>query len=112
MSSFNHREILNQENNEGIYIRPISIRFNKIYTNHTKYYMINPNWTIQQLYEFIKPYILIDFELNNFCIIQNNYPLSENSKLIPILIPIPITNTIKINEMFKNLNDLSFYIKN
>jgi hypothetical protein len=26
--------------------------------------MINPNWTTQQFYEFIKPYVFIDFEPN------------------------------------------------
>ena len=105
MTTFTTRAELNQELSEGQHFRPISARFKKVYTTNVKYYMINPDWTTQQFYEFIKPYVLIDFELERFDIVEAGLPLSERAA------PIRISNNIKIREMFANLDSLTFYIR-
>ena len=105
MTSFTTRDALDQESNEGQYFRPIPIRFKKVFTNNIKYYMINPDWTTQQFYEFIKPYVTIDFELVPFDIVEAGLPMSEHAA------PIRITSNIKIREMFANLDNLTFYIR-
>lgn len=105
MSTFSTREALNQESNEGRFIRPVSVRFKKIYTTNVKYYMINPNWTTQQFYEFIKPYVLIDFELASFDIVEAGRPRGELAD------PVRITNNVTVNEMFSEINELTFYIR-
>jgi hypothetical protein len=105
MTTFTTRSALNQELSEGQHFRPISARFKKVYTTNVKYYMINPDWTTQQFYEFIKPYVLIDFELGHFDIVEAGLPMSERDN------PIRISNNIKIREMFNNLDSLTFYIR-
>ena len=105
MTSFTTRDALNQELSEGRSFRPISVRFKKVFTSNVKYYMINPDWTTQQFYEFIKPYVLIDFELAAFDIVEAGLPMSERAA------PIRISNNIKIREMFENLESLTFYIR-
>jgi hypothetical protein len=105
MTTFTTRDALNQELSEGQHFRPISIRFKKVFTTNVKYYMVNPDWTTQQFYEFIKPYVLIDFELERFDIVEAGLPLSERAA------PIRISNNIKIREMFANLDSLTFYIR-
>ena len=105
MSAFTSRELLDQESNEGQYFRPISVRFKKVSTNNIKYYMINPDWTTRQLYEFIKPYIVIDFELVPFDIVEVGLPLAERAEAVQI------TNNIRVREMFRNLDHLCFYVR-
>jgi hypothetical protein len=102
MSTFTTRSDLNQESND---MRPICVRFKKVYTTNVKFYMINPNWTTQQFYEFIKPYVFIDFEILRFEIVEAGRPGSEQADSIRI------TNNITVNEMFANLNELTFYIR-
>ncbi len=101
MSTFTTRNDLQQESNG----RPSCIRFKKVYTTNVKFYMINPNWTTRQLYEFIKPYVFIDFEISDFEIVQAGQPGAEQAT------PIRITNNTTMNEMFDNLDDLTFYIR-
>ena len=105
MTSFTTRDALNQELSEGRSFRPISVRFKKVFTTNVKYYMINPDWTTEQFYEFIKPYIMIDFELAPFDIVEAGLPMSERAT------PIRITSNIKVREMFENLDSLTFYIR-
>ena len=105
MTTFTTRDALDQESNEGQYFRPIPIRFKKVFTNNIKYYMINPDWTTEQFYEFIKPYVMIDFELAPFDIVEAGLPMSEHAA------PIRITNNIKIREMFNEFENLTFYIR-
>lgn len=105
MTTFTTRDELNQELSEGQHFRPISIRFKKVFTTNVKYYMVNPDWTTQQFYEFIKPYIAIDFELVPFDIVEAGLPLSERAA------PIRISSNIKIREMFANFENLTFYIR-
>ena len=105
MTTFTTRDELNQELSEGQYFRPISVRFKKVFTTNVKYYMVNPDWTTQQFYEFIKPYIAIDFELVPFDIVEAGLPLSERAA------PIRISSNIKIREMFANFENLTFYIR-
>ena len=105
MTTFTTRDALDQESNEGQYFRPIPIRFKKVFTNNIKYYMINPDWTTEQFYEFIKPYVTIDFELVPFDIVEAGLPMSEHA------VPIRISSNIKIREMFENFENLTFYIR-
>jgi len=105
MTTFTTRDALDQESNEGQYFRPISVRFKKVFTNNIKYYTINPDWTIEQFHEFIKPYVAIDFELAPFDIVEAGLPMSEHAQAIRI------TNNIKVREMFTNLDQLTFYIR-
>jgi len=105
MTSFTTRAALNQELSDGQHFRPISARFKKVFTTNIKYYMINPDWTTKQFYEFINPYVLIDFELSLFDIVEAGLPLSEHAN------PIRISNNIKIREMFNDLDNLTFYIR-
>ena len=105
MTTFTTRSELNQELSEGQHFRPISVRFKKVFTTNVKYYMINPDWTTQQFREFIKPYVLIDFEIENFDIVEAGLPHSEYAS------PIRISNNIKIREMFENFDSLTFYIR-
>ena len=105
MTTFTTRDELNQELSEGQHFRPISVRFKKVFTTNVKYYMVNPDWTTQQFYEFIKPYIAIDFELVPFDIVEAGLPLSERAA------PIRISSNIKIREMFVNFENLTFYIR-
>jgi hypothetical protein len=67
--------------------------------------MINPDWTTEQFYEFIKPYVTIDFELVPFDIVEAGLPMSEHAA------PIRISSNIKIREMFENFENLTFYIR-
>ena len=105
MTSFTTRDALNQELTEGRNFRPMSDRFKKVFTTNEKYYMINHDWTTEQFYEFIKPYIMIDFELAPFDIVEAGLPMSERAT------PIRITSNIKVREMFENLDSLTFYIR-
>ena len=105
MTTFTTRDALNQELSEGQHFRPISVRFKKVFTTNIKYYMINPDWTTYQFYEFIKPYVLIDFELSNFDIVEAGLPMSEHA------VPIRVSSNIKIREMFENFENLTFYIR-
>ena len=105
MTTFTTRDELNQELSDGQHFRPISVRFKKVFTTNVKYYMVNPDWTTQQFYEFIKPYIAIDFELVPFDIVEAGLPLSERAA------PIRISSNIKIREMFANFENLTFYIR-
>lgn len=105
MTTFITRDILNQESNDGQYFRPISVRFKKVYTTNVKYYMANPDWTTQQFYEFIKPYVTIDFELVSFDIVEAGLLMSERAA------PIRISSNIKLREMYNNLDNLTFYVR-
>ena len=105
MTTFTTRSELNQELSEGQHFRPISVRFKKVFTTNVKYYMINPDWTTYQFYEFIKPYVLIDFDLVHFDIVVAGLPMSERDN------PIRISKNIKVREMFNNLDSLTFYIR-
>jgi hypothetical protein len=105
MTTFTTRDALNQELSEGRNFRPISVRFKKVFTTNVKYYMINPDWTTEQFYEFIKPYVMIDFEMAPFDIVEAGLPMSERAA------PIRISNNIKVREMFENLDGLTFYIR-
>jgi hypothetical protein len=67
--------------------------------------MTNPYWTTQQLYEFIKPYVFIDFEISDFEIVRAGQRGAEEAT------PIRITNNITMNEMFANLDEETFYIR-
>jgi hypothetical protein len=67
--------------------------------------MTNPNWTTRELYEFIKPYVFIDFEISDFEIVQAGQRGAEQAT------PIRITNNITMNEMFANLDEETFYIR-
>ena len=99
------RQELNPEINNGQYFNSITLRFKKVFTTNIKFYTVCPDWTTQQLVEFIKPYVAIDFELEQFDIVESGLELSELAN------PIRISGNIKISEMFRNLNQLCLYIR-
>ena len=95
----NSRNALIQESNNGIWI---TLRVKKVYTTNVRLYLINPDWTTQQLVDFIKPYVAIDFELAQFDLVEAGQETGP---------AIRITSNIKISEMFGNLEYLCFYVR-
>jgi hypothetical protein len=104
-SNSNSRHELNPEFNNGQYFNSVTIRFKKVFTTNIKFYTVCPDWTTQQLVEFIKPYVAVDFEIEQFDIVESGLPLSELAN------PIRISSNIKISEMFGNMNQLCLYIR-
>ena len=105
IQSNSSRQELNPEFNNGQYFNSVTIRFKKVFTTNIKFYTVCPDWTTQQLVEFIKPYVAVDFELEQFDIVESGLPLSELAN------PIRISGNIKISEMFGNVNQLCLYIR-
>ena len=44
----------------------ISIYFKVVYTKKIKYYDIETSWNLLELYNYLKPLVLNDFNINNF----------------------------------------------
>ena len=82
----------------------ISIYFKEAWTSNTKYYLINPIWNQEQLYAYLKPFILSHFNIANFEIIEMGENLAENAP------PINIGNVL-LGQKYGAGLEVSFYIR-
>lgn len=101
----NSRLALDPENNNGRAFTPVTIRFKLVYTTGIRFYTVCPDWTTRQLMEFIRPYVIIDFQLNEFEIVEAGLPLAERAE------PIRISGNLKICDIVNNMNYLCLYIR-
>ena len=70
----NSRRELNPEYNDGISFTPATIRFKLAFSTTVRFYTICPDWTTRQLKNFIRPYVTVDFGLENFDIVEKAEP--------------------------------------
>ena len=101
----NNRQNLNPEQNDGQQFTPVTIRFKLVYTTSIRFYTVCPDWTTRQLLKFIRPYVTIDFGLDDFDIVVSGQPMSERA------IALRISSNIKVRDITDNMNYLCFYIR-
>lgn len=101
----NSRTILDPEFNEGQSFTPVTIRFKLVYTTVIRFYTVCPDWTTRQLKEFIGPYVLTDFGLEDFDIVETRQPGDEQAR------PIRISSNIKVSQILSNMSYLCMYIR-
>ena len=87
----------------------ISVYFKLARSEHTKNYLINPFWTISELYQHLQPLIESDFQLTKFELVETgqNIPgtFAEDSKALN-----PEDNLVLWSKFGHKLNT-SFYIR-
>jgi hypothetical protein len=66
---------------------------------------VNPDWTIKQLTDFIAPYIIPDFGLNEFELVNIGQAEAEYAQHI-----YPSTS-IKISDLYPGENDIYCYVR-
>lgn len=101
----NSRYSLNPELNDGQQFVPITIRFKLVYTTAIRYYTVCPDWTIWQMMEFIKPYVLVDFGLEQFDIVLVGQPMAERGDALRI------SNNAKVCDISNNMDYLCLYVR-
>ena len=101
----NMRRILDPETNSGIQFTPLTIRFKLVYTTSIRFYTVCPDWTTRELYNFIRPYVSVDFGLENFDIVLAGQPESEEANAIIM------SNNLKISDVISRLNSVTMYIR-
>jgi hypothetical protein len=101
----NSRYALNPELNDGQPFVPITIRFKLVYTTAIRYYTVCPDWTICQMMEFIKPYVLLDFGLEQFDIVLVGQPMAERGDALRI------SNNAKVYNISNNMDYLCLYVR-
>ena len=82
----------------------ISTYFKEAWTSNTKCYLINPIWNQEQLYAYLKPFILTDFNISAFVIIAMGEKLAENA------LPINLGDALLEQKYGPHL-EVSFYIR-
>jgi hypothetical protein len=101
----NNRRDLNPEYNDSQSFTPVTIRFKLVYSTTIRFYTICPDWTTRQLKNFIRPYVAIDFGLENFDIIEAGLPDAERAHAFRI------SSNLKIRDIVSNMEYLCFYIR-
>jgi hypothetical protein len=101
----NNRRALDPELNDGQSFQPVTIRFKLVYTTTIRFYTICPDWTTRQLKEFIRPYVSIDFALEDFDIVETRLQGDEQAR------PIQISSNIKVRDVLSNMSYLCMYIR-
>ena len=82
----------------------ISVYFKEVWTTNTKYYLLNPRWNQEQLYAYIKPFILTHFNIDNFEIIEMGQKDAENGDAINI-------GDTLLHQNYGDMLQVSFYIR-
>ena len=82
----------------------ISIYFKEAWTDNTKYYLINPIWNQEQLYTYLKPFILTNFNISDFEIVEMGQILMENAPSINL-------GDTLLEQKYGNPLQVSFYIR-
>ena len=82
----------------------ISTYFKEAWTSNTKYYLINPIWNQEQLYDYLKPLILSHFNIANFEIIEMGQALDENAPSINL-------GDTLLEQIYGTNLQVSFYIR-
>jgi hypothetical protein len=77
----------------------------QIFTINTKIYLINPDWTMKQLSDFIAPYIISDFGLDEFELVNIGQDEAEYAQHIYI------STTNKISDLYPGENDIYCYVR-
>ena len=101
----NIRRMLDPENNNGTYFTPLTIRFKLVYTTSIRFYTVCPDWTTRELYTFIRPYVSIDFELENFDIVLAGQSESEEAEALRV------SSNIRISHFMSGLDGETMYIR-
>ena len=101
----NVRRTLDPEFNNGMSFTPVTIRFKLVYTTTIRFYTICPDWTTRELKEFIRPYVSIDFALEDFDIVETRLEGDELAR------PIRISKNIKVQDILTNMSYLCMYIR-
>jgi hypothetical protein len=101
----NSRRDLNPEYNDGRSFTPVTIRFKLVFSTTIRFYTICPDWTTRQLKSFIRPYVTIDFGLENFDIVEAGLPDAERASSLRI------SSNFKIRDIVSNMDYLCFYIR-
>ena len=101
----NDRRARDPEFNNNMSFTPVTIRFKLVYTTTIRFYTICPDWTTRQLKNFIRPYVTIDFGLENFDIIEAGLPDAERAP------ELRISSNFKIRNIVSNMDYLCFYIR-
>ena len=99
------RRELNPEYNDGRSINPATVRFKLVFSTIVRFYTICPDLTTRQLKNFIRPYVTIDFGLENFDIVEAGLPDSERAPALRI------SSNFKIIDIVSNMEYLCFYIR-
>ena len=82
----------------------ISIYFKEAWTDNTKYYLINPIWNQEQLYTYLNPFILTNFNISDFEIVEMGQILMENAASINL-------GDTLLEQKYGNSLQVSFYIR-
>ena len=101
----NNRRALDPEFNNGMSFTPVTIRFKLVYTTTIRFYTICPDWTTRELKEFIRPYVAIDFALEDFDIVETRLEGDEQARSIRI------SGNIKVQDILTNMSYLCMYIR-
>ena len=101
----NSRRDLNPEYNDGLSFTPLTIRFKLVYSTTVRFYTICPDWTTRQLKEFIRPYVAIDFALEDFDIVETRLEGDEQARSIRI------SSNITVQDILTNMNYLCMYVR-
>lgn len=101
----NDRRALDPEFHNGMSFTPVTIRFKLVYTTTIRFYTICPDWSTRELKEFIRPYVSIDFALENFDIVETRLEGDELAR------PIRISKNIKVQDILTNMSYLCMYIR-
>jgi hypothetical protein len=99
------RHYLHQQISNGQIHNPVRLHLKKIFTTNTKIYLVNPDWTIKQLSDFIAPYIIPDFGLEDFELVNVGQADAEYAQHIYI------STSYKIRDLYPGENDIYCYVR-
>jgi hypothetical protein len=99
------RHYLHQQISNGQIHNPVRLHLKKIFTTNTKIYLVNPDWTIKQLTDFIAPYLISDFELNEFDLVNVGQADAEYAQHIYV------STRYKISDLYPGENDIYCYVR-
>jgi len=99
------RHYLHQQISNGQIHNSVRFHLKKILTTNTKMYLINPDWTIKQLADFIEPYIAADFGLDVFELVEVGQADAEYAPHIQI------SNRYKIKDLYPGEIDIYCYVR-
>ena len=95
----------NNNNNNTITIPPVYVYFKEAFTNNRKYYLVYPDWTLNQFRDAMKRLVAIDFGFDAFEFVLVGQPEGENGE------PIPQSNEIFLKDLWSSELTISFYIR-
>jgi hypothetical protein len=99
------RHYLHQQISNGQIHSPVRLHLKKIFTTNTKIYLVNPDWTIKQLTDFSAPYIIPDFGLNDFELVNVGQDDAEYAHHIYV------STSNRIRDLYPHENDIYCYVR-